>query len=458
MRRDLVIIGAGPAGMSAALLAAELHIDTVVIDEQPRAGGQIYRNVGQASPRMQGILGQDYLSGRPMVEAFTRAGIERCFQTSVWNITRDLAVFVREGDAAKKIDARQVIAATGAMERPTPVAGWTLPGVMHAGAAQIALKSGGAIPQGRVILAGAGPLLLLVAVQLLAAGADVRAVIDTSEGHAARAFVRYGPAFLRQPSYLRKGLQLLMALRRSKVPVFHRAQLLGVIGKAQAEGVRFGVAGKVRQLAGDTILLHHGVVPNQQITRLMEVEHVWSDQQLAWHVETDMHGETSTTGFRVAGDGAAIVGAQAAAASGALSALGAAHALGRLSDTELERRSLPYQAALHRHRQVRPFLDALYRPAKGILTPDDDVLVCRCEEVSAGTIRKMADIGCIGPNQTKFFSRCGMGPCQGRQCGAVVSQILADHLHLPVQQVGAYRVRAPLKPLPLSALASLSEE
>jgi bacterioferritin-associated ferredoxin len=107
--------------------------------------------------------------------------------------------------------------------------------------------------------------------------------------------------------------------------------------------------------------------------------------------------------------------------------------------------------------KIRPFLDALYRPPQWLANPVDDAIVCRCEEVTAGKIREMAKLGCQGPNQTKFFSRCGMGPCQGRMCGLTVTQILSTELGLTPVQIGAYHVRTPLKPVPLVSLAALAD-
>ena len=205
------------------------------------------------------------------------------------------------------------------------------------------------------------------------------------------------------------------------------------------------------------LLLHHGVVPNTQMSRLLRVEHVWDAHQLAWHPQVDDWGQTSLPGFRIAGDGASIAGALAAQAGGTIAALGAAHALDRLTDGERDARALPARRALAQQLRIRPFLDALYRPPQWIDTPSDDTIVCRCEEVTAGQVREMARLGRQGPNQTKFFSRCGMGPCQGRMCGLVVTQILAAELHQPPQQIGAYRIRSPLRPIPLASLAAMSD-
>lgn len=204
------------------------------------------------------------------------------------------------------------------------------------------------------------------------------------------------------------------------------------------------------------VLLHHGVVPHTQLSRLLRVEHHWNPAQLTWQARVDGWGETSLPGLRVAGDGASIGGALASEASGALAALGAAHALQRLTATQRDQRAVPARKLLSQQLRIRPFLDAWYRPPEWINTPADDTVACRCEEVTAGRIREMARLGCQGPNQTKFFSRCGMGPCQGRQCNLAVTQLLASELGKTPAEVGSYRIRAPLKPVPLGSLAALA--
>lgn len=456
---DVIVVGAGPAGMAAATTAAELGLRTLLLDEQPRAGGQIYRDVGRvahAQPRVAQLLGPDYLHGATLVHALAASGAEHRAGTLVWDVGRDLAVTALHEGRAAQWRAPQLIAATGAMERASPLPGWTLPGVMNAGAAQIAMKSGGMVPQGRVVLAGAGPLLLLVACQLLDAGATVAAVVETAPAGQRRAALRHAVGALRAWPYLAKGLKMVRRLRAAGVPWFVQAHGLRVTGSEHATGLAFVAAGAAREVAADLVLLHHGVIPNTQLSRLLRVQHRWCTRQLAWQVVADPHGQTSLPGLRMAGDGVAIAGARAAQASGALAALGAAEALGRIEGAELARRSAPWLRELQAEQAIRPFLDELYRPPRFITEPADDTLVCRCEEVSAGRVREMARLGCEGPNQTKFFSRCGMGPCQGRVCGNVVSQILAAELGRPVAEVGAYRIRAPLKPVPLGALAAMA--
>jgi NADPH-dependent 2,4-dienoyl-CoA reductase/sulfur reductase-like enzyme len=458
MTPDLIIIGAGPAGMVAALTADSMGLKTVLLDEQARVGGQIYRNVTVADPAVTHLLGPDYTRGGALARRLASSGVDVRHGALVWDVARDLTVTTLRQGKTEQLRASQLIAATGAMERPSPIPGWTLPGVMNAGAAQIALKTAGSVPAGPVVLAGGGPLLLLVACQLLDAGATLAGIVETSPAANRWAALSHLPAALGAPVTLMKGLRMVQRLRAAGVPWFTGATQLVVQGQERAEALCFAAGGRAHRLDSSVVLLHHGVVPNTQLTRLLRVEHDWNDVQLAWQPRVDGFGQTSLAGLRIAGDGASIGGALAAEASGTLAALGAAHALLRLSATECYARARPAQKALRQQLRIRPFLDALYRPPQWINTPADDTVVCRCEEVTAGQVRDMARQGCQGPNQTKFFSRCGMGPCQGRQCGLAVSQILASELGKPVAEIGAYRIRSPLKPVPLASLASLCTE
>lgn len=457
MTHDLIVIGAGPAGMAAATMGATLGLKTVLLDEQPQSGGQIYRNVATVHPAVAKLLGTDYLHGATLLEAMRVAGVDVRHDALAWDISRNLSVTAFAKGAALQFQAPQLIAASGALERASPIPGWTLPGVMNVGAAQIALKSSGSVPSGRTILAGGGPLLYLVACQLLDAGANIAGIVETSPASNRIAALKYLPRALGAADYLFKGVKMMARLRRAGVPRFKNASALSVIGKGQAEGLSFDVAGTRHTIAADLVLLHHGVIPNTQISRLMRVDHVWSDAQRAFNVVCDAYGQTSMPGFRVAGDGAAIGGALAAQNSGALAALGAAVELGKLSRSDFDRYVIPYHRARDRDLRIRPFLDALYCPPADITEPVDEAIVCRCEEVTAGRIREMAGLGCQGPNQTKFFSRCGMGPCQGRVCGGVVTQILAKELGKTPDEIGAYRIRAPLKPVPVAAFSGLAE-
>jgi NADPH-dependent 2,4-dienoyl-CoA reductase/sulfur reductase-like enzyme len=192
------------------------------------------------------------------------------------------------------------------------------------------------------------------------------------------------------------------------------------------------------------------------VSLALQLRHEWDEEQLCWRPSLDDWGRTSLPDIAVAGDGGGIYGAEAAALSGRLAALDAASQLGHIGETERDRRAAPIRAALDRERALRPFLDRLYRPARSVLVPaEDEVIACRCEEVSVGQIRRAARLGASGPNQLKAFTRCGMGPCQGRICGPVVSAVIADTLGKSMAEIGTYRPRAPFKPITVGALADL---
>ncbi len=201
------------------------------------------------------------------------------------------------------------------------------------------------------------------------------------------------------------------------------------------------------------------MIPESNTTRSLGIEHRWDPRQLCWRPVVDAWGNMDLEGYAVAGDGAGIGGALAAEQAGRLAALEAARALGCIDHAERDQRAAPVRAALAKELRVRPFLDALFRPAPELIARlADDTVVCRCEEVTAGQIREAVGQGCTGPNQLKSFTRCGMGPCQGRQCGTTVSQLIGHTLGRPVEEVGAYRIRPPIKPISLTQLAALDGE
>ncbi|SAL18731.1 (2Fe-2S)-binding protein [Caballeronia sordidicola] len=455
MTHDLIVIGAGPAGMAAAATASELGLKVALVDEQPRPGGQIYRNVGVVDSTVKTLLGPDYVAGGALVTRLNKTAVDVRSGALVWDVDQKRNVTVNMNGRSERLQAPHLLIATGAQERPSPVPGWTLPGVLNAGAAQIALKSGPSVPDGRIVLVGAGPLLLLVGCQLLAAGANLVAIVETAPNENRTRAMRHFPAALRAPKPLFKGLRMLAKLRSAGIPWYKSVTAVSIEGEHRVREVHFKHRGQDVVLKADVALLHHGVVPNSQLTRLLGLEHKWSDTQLAWIPARDSWGKSALEGVWIAGDGGGIDGARAAEATGTLAALGVAHALGRIDANERDKQASPWTKRLKSERAVRPFLDALYRPPAWIGSPPDETLVCRCEEVDAGRVREMATLGCAGPNQTKFFSRCGMGPCQGRMCGITVTQILAEARGVAPQDIGAYRVRAPIKPIPLHSLAAL---
>ncbi|MCB1812686.1 MAG: FAD-dependent oxidoreductase [Candidatus Competibacteraceae bacterium] len=455
---DLAVIGAGPAGLSAAVQAAELGLKVVLLDEQTSPGGQIYRALEQASPALQTMLGPDYSYGTQLLGAMRQSPVDYRAGASVWQLNREREIGLLQAGKAQFISAARVLIAGGAQERPFPIPGWTLPGVMSAGAGQILLKGGALKPAQAVVLAGCGPLLYLLAWQYLQAGVRIAALLDTTPRANYRAAAPLLPGALGLPGYLRKGLTMLRAIRRAGVPVHKHVTGLRALGSTQLDAVEYQQQERWQRLDTSLLLLHQGVVPNVQMSRVAGCGHDWNENQLCWTPTLDEWGNTDIDGIMAAGDNGGILGARAAELSGRLAALESASQLQRIDQAERDRRAAPLHKQLQRERKARRFLDVLYRPLPQFRIPADDAtLVCRCEEVSAGEIRRTVELGCLGPNQTKSFCRAGMGPCQGRMCGLTVAEIIAQQRGVPVAEVGYYRLRAPLKPITLGQLADAAE-
>ena len=447
---ELAIIGAGPAGMTAAVLADQLGLETALIDEQGSPGGQIYRAIERAEADT--LLGADYLAGRPLAAALRASHVDYRPSTTLWHLDPEGTLFLEASGRTETLTARRILLAPGALERPVPIAGWTLPGVMTAGAAQVLLKSAGLVPEGRVVLAGQGPLLYLVAAQLARAGAAPAALFETAPIENYLAAMRPLAGLWAGRQLLARGLGSIAEVMRAGVPIRRGVRGLRAVGRRRLERV----AWEDGELAADYLLLHEGIIPNVQVSLALQLRHEWDETQLCWRPAIDAWGQTSLPNIAVAGDGGGISGAAAAVLTGRLAALDAALWLGHIGAAERDRRAAPVRAALDRERASRPFLDRLCRPSRAVMVPaEDDVIACRCEEVSVGKVRRAARLGAQGPNQLKAFTRCGMGQCQGRICGPVVAAIAADTLGKPIAEIGTWRPRAPFKPITVGALADL---
>lgn len=458
----LAVIGAGPAGMAAAALAARRGARVLVLDENPAPGGQIFRAV-EGTPTSADILGPDYERGRLLAQDLRSSGAEYLAGAMVWRLGRSgelstpdrIEVGYTHQGRARMIRVAHAIIATGAMERPMPVPGWTLPGVMTVGAAQTILKAEAMAFDGAVF-AGTGPLLWLAAAQYVRAGMRPRAVLDTTPPINRLRALKHMPAVLDRMDLVKKGLGWMREIKRAGVPVYRGVRGLDARGDSRLRSVTFRASAGRRTLETEHLLLHQGVVPNTQLGLGAGCTHRWDEGQLCWRPELGDWFETSIPGIRIAGDGGGIEGAIAAEHQGRLAGFAVLADLGLISVGERDTLGGAHQRAVQAERLLRPFLETLYRPADAFRIPqDDDVTVCRCEEVTAGEIRQCVRLGAEGPNQLKAYCRAGMGPCQGRMCSLTVSEIIARERGTLVPRVGFLRPRPPVKPLTLGELADM---
>jgi NADPH-dependent 2,4-dienoyl-CoA reductase/sulfur reductase-like enzyme len=448
---DLAIIGAGPAGMAAAIEARARGLSVLLVDENAAPGGQVFRAAEAAAA--DPAVAPEIAPGLPLIAACRASGAEHRPATTLWHLDPDAGLLsLADARGVREATARRILLATGAQERPVPIPGWTLPGVMTAGAAQILLKSAGIVPAGATVLAGQGPLVWLLAVQLARAGVRPL-VLETRTTPLLAALAVHPGAPWAGRRLLAKGLALMAEARRRGVRVIRGVRDLRAEGEARVERVAW--AGGAAPC--DTLLLHEGVIPQTHVSRAIGLDHAWDAAQACWRPVVDAFGASSNDRVAVAGDGAGIGGWEAAAAAGRLAGLDAARRLGALDEAGFVARAAAPLAARRAALALRPFLDALYAPPPAVLAPPDAVLACRCEEVTAGAIRAAARLGATGPNQMKAYLRCGMGPCQGRVCAPTVAALIAETRGVPPDQVAPLRPRAPYKPITVGMLAAGAE-
>jgi NADPH-dependent 2,4-dienoyl-CoA reductase/sulfur reductase-like enzyme len=454
---DVLVIGGGPAGMAAATAAANAGLSVALIDERADAGGQIYRGLengpfGKANP-----FGDDYTKGLTIIERFHSASVATFFGASLWRVDTDqhggTAAF-SSGGLHLTLTFRRLIAATGAMERPVPFPGWTLPGVMNIGAAQLLMKSSGLVPSGRLALLGNGPLLLLFAEQLLSAGVKIDAILDTAPRiNRIAVGLRHMEAMLRNRAKVVKGVTMLRTLRQIGARVYRNVSEVKAVGHEQLTALDFVSDGGSRQLPLDMLLVHEGVIPNIHLSQALGCKHAWNDSQGYFSPVTDDRGRSSNRNVFIVGDGAAIRGGDAAPASAEVAVGTILEDLER-ANARSRRALLSAQEVVQREQSFRPFLDALYPPRLATSPMADETVICRCEEVCASSLREAVRDGAIGPAQAKAYTRCGMGACQGRMCGLQVSQLIARETSTNPAEIGTYNVRFPLKPVTLADMAA----
>ncbi|HFD11744.1 MAG TPA: FAD-binding protein [Crenotrichaceae bacterium] len=455
---QLLIIGAGPAGLAAATTASRLGVSCALLDEQPEPGGQIYRSIESVSGQRAQTLGSEYLRGKQLAKAFRDCDAAYFPETQVWSLNNQRQVGILHKEESKIITADQILVASGAMERPVPFPGWTLPGVMQAGAGQILFKSAGMIPDDGVVLAGSGPLLLLLAWQYMHAGVEIKAILDVTPLSNHLLALPKLPKALLAHQYLSKGLAYQKELRRAGVKTKIGVSSLQANGEEYLESVSYNHFSRQQTIETDVLLTHFGVIPHIWLTQSAGCHHIWDKHQQCWRPQHDEWGKTSIDGILVAGDGAGINGARSAEHAGRLAGLQAVYALRVITRQERDEQAVNDRKWMLDDRHIRPFLEAYFAiPDEILATPDNHTIICRCEEVTAGEIRNAVKNGHGDSNQVKFLTRCGMGPCQGRQCANAVAHIVADAGGAPVSDQSHFRGRPPVTPLTLAQLASLSE-
>ena len=456
-RCDLIVLGGGPAGASAAIEAAALGLDVVLIDEGRDAGGQVYRPPSSALRIIP--PSKDRTAGDKLRRQLVASGARSRFARRAWMVERGFRVMSMGPDGPETAEAPALIVATGAQERHIPVPGWTLPGVIGLAAATILLKSDKLLPARRSVVAGCGPLLFLVAATILEGGGEVAAVVDLN---ARTAWLKALPMMLSRPALAWQGAKWIAAIQARGVPILHRHAVRRIEGSSE---VKAAIAGPVdetgRPLPGgelrfeaDAVCLGFGLQPTTEATRMLGAAHRFDEALGGWTVVTGRDRATSIPGLYACGDGAGVFGAAAAPLAGRIAALAAARDLGRIDASTFARRAVPLQAAFDKAAWFGGAMATLARPGPGTIgltTPE--TILCRCEGLARSTIDHAVAAGSKSLVDLKAATRCGMGPCGGRVCGEAAAMAIAAGTGQPRSQIAPATARPPLRPRPLGLLA-----
>jgi len=459
----VVIVGAGPAGVRAAETLVAAGVMPVVIDEAPRAGGQIYRqppaDAGFARSKRT-LYGME--AGKADAVHSTMAcllpKIDYRPDTLVWGCGA-ARLDTLHGGRQRTVPYSHLLIATGATDRVLPFSGWTLPGVYTLGAAQIALKSQGCAIGRRVVFAGTGPLLYLVAYQYAKAGAQVEAVLDTNPFSRQLAAT---PRLLRQPSTFAKGLYYVGWLAARGIRIERGVTLVRATGDKAVQAMTYRDSDQELTIPCDAVGFGYGLRSETQLADLAGCRFRFDPINRAWLPERDAAGRTSVPGVYLVGDGAGIAGADAAELAGRRAALAMLEDLGNpAGNANVQAQATKLDRQLANIAEFRIGLEQAFSPPADCASHwPDDMTVCRCEEIDAGALRRCIRAGEASEiNRLKALTRVGMGRCQGRMCGAAAAELLSAETGKPIAEVGRLRGQAPIKPVPLSiAMTDEAEE
>jgi NADPH-dependent 2,4-dienoyl-CoA reductase/sulfur reductase-like enzyme len=462
---DLLVVGGGPAGISAARAASEAGLNVVLIDERPSLGGQIYKQPGPGfTVPDPAAMDRQFRYGRSLIESLHGTRVEVRLRTSVVAVEDQQVVLVTEGSPAQTVTATRMVLAPGAHDRPVPFPGWTLPGVVTAGGLQTLAKTQRVLPGERMLFAGSGPVALAFPAQLAHYGAHIVAALEAGPAPNTADLFRIARAARGNAALLRDAARYRSLLLRHRVPVRYGRIVVRIEGDGRVERAVHAavdsdwqvIPGTEQSVEVDVVCVGYGFIPSVELLRLVGCDFGYDEDLGGYVVHRDEWQRTTVGGVYAAGDGAGVEGSFVAMDEGRIAGLAAALDAGAISVSDASVAAAPARRRLARRRALSSATSRLYRVGPGIFElSTEDTVVCRCEGVRQrdldAAIESTDDI-----NVAKAYTRAGMGPCQGKNCQRQVAALIARRHGHTIADIPLATPRMPVRPVPIGALADHS--
>ena len=462
---DLVIIGGGPAGIAAASTAASQGLTVALIDERPTLGGQIYKRVGPGfKVKSANEVGKDYFLGEKLIAELDSSNVELFLETLVATIEDSAVVIARNGKHAEKLTYKKLLISPGAYDRPVAFPGWTLPGVITAGAAQSLVKTQRVLPGSRIFFAGSGPLALAFPAQLSGYGANIVGIIEAAPRPGLLKSIRILLSVAGNLDLMRDAAKYQFHLISNRIPMTYRRIIVSANGKDRVESVTHAkvdknwrvIPGSEKTVAVDALCVGYGFFPSIELFRLLGCELAYEESRGGAVVKLDEWGATSVANVFGAGDGTGISGSYVAIARGRLAALKIAFELGKISESSLANLAADFRKTFKRRTKFQSAINNAYEIRSGIYElADNKTVICRCESVTLENILPVLE-STVDPSVVKAYTRCGMGLCQGRNCQRQISALIAEKQKISIAEITQATPRFPTKPISLGQIADSS--